>query len=66
MTNGALTPRTPQGHQGPTTIHERLGNVFHSVHNVVMKARQWLPLLKEGAKALQLPFDDGGGNVNPD
>lgn len=44
------------------TIFERLGNVFHSVHNVMMKAKQWLPLLKEGAKVLQLPFDDGGGN----
>ena len=44
------------------TIYERLGNMFHSVHSVMMKAKQWLPLLKEGAKVLQLPFDDGGGN----
>ncbi len=45
-----------------TTIHEKLGKVFHSIHSVMMKAKQWLPLLQEGAKVLQLPFDDGGDN----
>ncbi len=48
------------------TIYEKLGNVFHSVHNVMMKAKTWWPLLKGGAKVLQLPFDDGGSNVTPD
>jgi hypothetical protein len=46
-----------------STILDKLGQVFHKVHGLVLKAKEYWPLIEASGKVLRLPFLDEDGSV---